>query len=421
MNRFLRFSVCRRSLLTGNQFTRRSSKPISSSPLISNNPTSSKFHHTFNYPSPQIFSTLGNQFRKFTGEPTAAECKFDDAYVGREISEVYDAIMDAQGNIELGYLPPLDAAKILADKFNALIEKLGLNKEKSGDYPEAIQSLKEAVDETMAFDKFAASNRNRELPYIWGEFKKWYHDAGGKFEGETSESKNGTAKFNSDENYLDEEISEVWHGLLAAQNNIELGILPPLDAVKITVDKFKAIMEIVGLDYEDEGDFPEHQNIMRGRIRNLQDHVQETVAFAEYVAAGKNSGPPCYDKFLDYDAVAACKFWEDSSELQNDENDTLPTSQDQIAMHVGDASSAVVAENKVDNTYQVSSSAILTTIFCFTSLHLFCFICHKLNQVICSAKYSSHNIIHTTGVAALFVAVVFLHVVTTVILLKGPL
>ncbi|KAI3942882.1 hypothetical protein MKW92_006759 [Papaver armeniacum] len=192
MNQILRFSACRRSLLTGNQFTRRSSKPISSSPLISNNPTSTKFHHTFNYPSPQIFSTLGNQFRKFTGDPGAAECKFDGAYVGREISEVYDAIMDAQGNIELGYLPPLDAAKILADKFNALIEKLGLNKEKSGDYPEEIESLKEAVDETVAFGKFAASDKNRELPYIWGGFKKWYHDAGGKFEGETSESKNGS-------------------------------------------------------------------------------------------------------------------------------------------------------------------------------------------------------------------------------------
>ncbi|KAI3879536.1 hypothetical protein MKX03_012723 [Papaver bracteatum] len=285
MNQILRFSACRRSLLRRDQFTRWSSKPISSSPLISNNQTSSKFHHTLNYP-PQIFSTPGNHFRKFSGEPAAAECKFN---LIREICRVHDAVLDAQGNIELGYLPPLDAAKIPAEKFKALMEKLGLNKEKSGDYPEEIQSLKESVDQVVAFGKFAATGKNSELPYIWGVFKRWY-SAGGKFEEETSESDSESedegdtlptaeyqigmhvddassavvavnkadieaAKFNSDDDYLAKEFKEVYDALLAAHDHIELGTLPPLEAAKIMVDKFKAIMEIVGLDYEDNGDW----------------------------------------------------------------------------------------------------------------------------------------------------------------------
>ncbi|KAI3879535.1 hypothetical protein MKX03_012722 [Papaver bracteatum] len=81
-------------------------------------------------------------------------------------------------------------------------------------------------------------------------------------------------------------------------------------------------------------------------VRTLQDTVHETVAFAKYVAAGKNIGPPCYDEFVDYDAVGEFKFWEESFESKN-ESDTLPTAQDQIAMRVGDAS-AVVAENLAD-------------------------------------------------------------------------
>ncbi|KAI3857574.1 hypothetical protein MKW98_028838 [Papaver atlanticum] len=178
MNTISRFCVRRR-----NPF--RSSKPISSSPLVPNNPASanlitlvSKFQYrTLNYPPSQIFSTPGNHFRKFSGE-SAAECKFD---LSKEISRVHDAVLDAQGNIELGYLPPLDAAKIPAENFKALMEKLGFEKEKAGDCRERIEILKEAVDKTVAFGK------GNELPYIWGEFKRWYR-AGGKFEEETSES-----------------------------------------------------------------------------------------------------------------------------------------------------------------------------------------------------------------------------------------
>lgn len=86
-----------------------------------------------------------------------------------------------------------------------------------------------------------------------------------------SGSPQAAAKFNSDDDYLQKEISEVYNAILGAQNNIGLGILPPLDAVKIPIDKFKAIMEIVGLDYEDVGDYPPHQHYMRVRIRTLQD------------------------------------------------------------------------------------------------------------------------------------------------------
>ncbi|KAI3837496.1 hypothetical protein MKW92_042120 [Papaver armeniacum] len=310
MNPISRFCMCRR-----NPFTRWSSKPISSSPLIPNKPASanlitlvSKFHHTSNYPPAKIFLTTGNHFRTFSGEPAAAaECEFNDDYLEKEIFEVYEAGMDAQTNIELGSLPPLDAVNIPADKFNALMEKL--------------------------------AGKNGGLRPIWCEFRRWYR-AGGDCEGETSESEN---EINSDDDYLAKEFNEVYDALLAAHDHIELGTLPPLDAAKIMVDKFKAIMEIVGLDYEDNGDYPPHQHMMRLRVRSLQDTVQETMAFAKYVAAGKNSGPPSWDKFIDYDAVGEFKFWEESFESKN-ESDTLPSAKDQIAMRVGDAS-AVVAEN----------------------------------------------------------------------------
>ncbi|XP_026442038.1 uncharacterized protein LOC113341343 [Papaver somniferum] len=136
----------------------------------------------------------------------------------------------------------------------------------------------------------------------WLLVRRWYR-AGGDCKGETSESENesdttsptdedqiampvddassavvaenkadiAAAKFNSDDDYLQKDISEVYNAILGAQNNIGLGILPPLDAVKIPIDKFKAIMEIVGLDYEDVGDYPPHQHYMRVRIRTLQD------------------------------------------------------------------------------------------------------------------------------------------------------
>ncbi|KAI3941692.1 hypothetical protein MKX01_018282 [Papaver californicum] len=90
MNRISRFSVCR-SLFRRNPFSRWSPKPISSS-LISINPTSSnlitlsKFHHTFNYP-PQIFSTPGNHFRKFSGA-AAAKC----GKIGFELGDWYRAV-----------------------------------------------------------------------------------------------------------------------------------------------------------------------------------------------------------------------------------------------------------------------------------------------------------------------------------------
>ncbi|RZC90428.1 hypothetical protein C5167_029561 [Papaver somniferum] len=40
-------------------------------------------------------------------------------------------------------------------------------------------------------------------------------------------------------------------------------------------------MEIVGLDYEDNGDYPDHQHMMRLMVRSLKDTVHETVAFAK--------------------------------------------------------------------------------------------------------------------------------------------
>ncbi|KAI3960016.1 hypothetical protein MKW98_016740, partial [Papaver atlanticum] len=215
MNQLSRFRVCR-SVLRRNPFARWSAKPISSS-LISSNPTSSnlimlisKFHHTFNYP-PTIFSTPGNRFQKFSGEPVggdpaAAESNFDDDDLEDEISEeddlkyeifeLLEEIDEAQENIELCTLPPLDAVKIPADKLKALMGKFGLDNLKYSDYPPHLQSFYEDIEftkkclrETVDFGKYAAAGKySGRLPY-WVDFKKWY-DAGGMVELESSESKN---------------------------------------------------------------------------------------------------------------------------------------------------------------------------------------------------------------------------------------
>ncbi|KAI3834546.1 hypothetical protein MKW92_015122 [Papaver armeniacum] len=215
MNQLLRFCcVCRRSVLRRNPFA---SKPISfSSSLISNNPTSSnlilrlisKSHHTFNYP-PQIFSTHGNQFRKFSGEPVgghpaaaAAECNSDDDDeiseeddLKYEIVELHEYICMTRVNIELCTLPPLDAVKIPADKLKAIMEKFGLNNLKFSDYPPHLQSFgkeiefwKVRVRETVDFGKYAAAGKYSGRRPYWVDFKKWY-DAGGMVELESSESK----------------------------------------------------------------------------------------------------------------------------------------------------------------------------------------------------------------------------------------
>ncbi|KAI3937817.1 hypothetical protein MKW92_017815, partial [Papaver armeniacum] len=196
MNQISRFSVCR-SLLRRNPFTQRtwSSKPISSSSLISNkNPTSSssnlisKFHHTFNHPPPQILSTTpGNHFRKFSGE-AAEDCKFSDRYLKDEMSKVHDAVLYAWDNIERRTLPPLDAAKVPAETFNAFSEKFGLD---NGDLPhhlqkfeEEIDMLEESVDKAVAYGKYA--DAGGELGYV---FVDWYK-AVGRFQGWSSESEN---------------------------------------------------------------------------------------------------------------------------------------------------------------------------------------------------------------------------------------
>ncbi|KAI3892909.1 hypothetical protein MKX03_012425, partial [Papaver bracteatum] len=76
--------------------------------------------------------------------------------------------MAAQGDVETGNGPPLDAVKVLADKFNALMEKLGLESldddVNDGDYPqhlqkfrEEIQDLEYLVDMTVAFGEYVAA------------------------------------------------------------------------------------------------------------------------------------------------------------------------------------------------------------------------------------------------------------------------
>ncbi|XP_026397818.1 uncharacterized protein LOC113293377 [Papaver somniferum] len=190
-----RYCVCR-SVLRRNPFTRWSSKPISSScsSLISNNPTSSilvsKYLHTFNYP-PQIFLTSGNHFRKFSGQ-AAEKCNFEENYLKEEKSKVHSAVIDAWMHIELGTLPPLDAAKIPADQFNAFKQKFDLD---NGDYShhlqrygeeivEEIEMLEDSVKQGVAYGKYA--DAGGKLGY---HFKDWYNDVG-RFQGEGSESEN---------------------------------------------------------------------------------------------------------------------------------------------------------------------------------------------------------------------------------------
>ncbi|KAI3930298.1 hypothetical protein MKW92_023949, partial [Papaver armeniacum] len=164
-SRFSSFCRSSSSLLRKNQFIRwsSSSKHISSNSSSSNliKVFISKHHyHTFNYP--QI---PGDQFRKFSGQ--AAECNFQDGdYLKNEISKVGAERNKATISIEFGDGPPLHAVELLAEKFNALMEKLGLptlddNEKEAGhddDYPphlqrfrEEIQDLVESVDKTMAF------------------------------------------------------------------------------------------------------------------------------------------------------------------------------------------------------------------------------------------------------------------------------
>ncbi|KAI3942837.1 hypothetical protein MKW92_049246, partial [Papaver armeniacum] len=55
--------------------------------------------------------------------------------------------MDAWVNIEqLRTLPPLDAVKIPADKFDALMEKFGVEKE-DRDYPPHLQRFAKELDD----------------------------------------------------------------------------------------------------------------------------------------------------------------------------------------------------------------------------------------------------------------------------------
>ncbi|MCL7044245.1 hypothetical protein MKW94_004603 [Papaver nudicaule] len=193
MNQISRFCVCR-SLLRRNPFTRWSSKPISSSSLISNNPTSSnlmkpisKFHHTFNYP-PQIFSIPGNRFRKFSGEP-AAECDFDVDYLNDEIFKVQSAIVHARSSIETGTLSAHDAVKTLSEEYNALLEKLGRHRQQ---FMVKIVALEDEIDFLTAigeqFQKYGGS---------WRVFEDLYR-AGGMYVGEFGSDGIAMRSFRSD-------------------------------------------------------------------------------------------------------------------------------------------------------------------------------------------------------------------------------
>ncbi|KAI3831217.1 hypothetical protein MKX03_034003 [Papaver bracteatum] len=165
MNQISRFCVCR-PVLRRNPFTRC---------LITL--TISKA-----YP-PQIFSTPGSHFRKFSGEAAAAvECNFDEDYLQAEIVKIHLAVVAAWDNIELGTLP--DAAKNPADKFNAFVEKFGLTKKKVRDHP-ASRDLEKRLKFAVRYADAAGED------VIFGDdFKDWYRAVGRFSKGEIFKPEN---------------------------------------------------------------------------------------------------------------------------------------------------------------------------------------------------------------------------------------
>ncbi|KAI3857745.1 hypothetical protein MKX03_029193 [Papaver bracteatum] len=320
-------SVCRSSsLFRKNPLPRwsSSSKPISSSStstssLISNtNSTSSSdlitvfiskpHHQTFNYSPPKI---SGNHFRKFSGD-VAAECNFSDKYLKSEISEVRDAIKDAKDSIDKRTLHPLDAIEILMERFNALMKNLGIDER----FREEIEDLEECVDETVAFGEYVYASGG----LYWSNFQDWFYTRG-KFRG--AEKASQISNF-GDDDHLKKEISEVQDEQWNALENVELGKIPPLDAVKDLADKFDALMEKLGFHYNEKeawddedddyvflishyGEFPEHLKRFKKDIRHLQTYADMTVAYGEfYVAAG---GAPAWGDFENWwDASGGAMF-----------------------------------------------------------------------------------------------------------------
>ncbi|RZC93017.1 hypothetical protein C5167_028377 [Papaver somniferum] len=103
------------------------------------------------------------------------------------MSKVHDAVLYAWDNIERRTLPPLDAAKVPAETFNAFRGKFGLD---NGDFPhylqrfeEEIDMLEESVDETVAYGK------------------DWYK-AVGRFQGWSSESENESGTLPTDQDQI---------------------------------------------------------------------------------------------------------------------------------------------------------------------------------------------------------------------------
>ncbi|MCL7049617.1 hypothetical protein MKW94_021620, partial [Papaver nudicaule] len=150
--------------------------------------------------------------------------------------------------------------------------KLGLDNEQAGDYPhhlqrfrKKIQLLKEEVDETVAFGEHVADGENYGTP-CWEVFKA---------------SGEALAASNFDYDYLNEEISEAHIDIGEARDGIELGTLPPLDAVKVARDKFKAFMEKLGIANVKAGDYPLHLLRFRRQIQLLKETVDEPVEFGE--------------------------------------------------------------------------------------------------------------------------------------------
>ncbi|RZC71498.1 hypothetical protein C5167_034670 [Papaver somniferum] len=131
---------------------------------------------------------------KFSGEAAAAQCNFDEDYLQAEIVKIHLAVVAAWDNIELGNLPPLDAAKIPADKFNAFIEKFGLTKKKVWDHPrlqrfrEEIEILEEVVDETFSYGKYG--DAAGEDVIFGDDFKDWYRAVGRFSKGEIFKPEN---------------------------------------------------------------------------------------------------------------------------------------------------------------------------------------------------------------------------------------
>ncbi|MCL7023404.1 hypothetical protein MKW94_014100, partial [Papaver nudicaule] len=98
---------------------------------------------------------------------------------------------------------------------------------------------------------------------------------------ERNSDDNQEDEISEDDFDLDYAIHEIIEETGEARDHIDLGTIPPLEAIKPPLELFKALLEKLGLDegnvYED-GDYPPHLESYRRRLSLMKASVEDTVA-----------------------------------------------------------------------------------------------------------------------------------------------